>query len=65
MTDYEFTVEYLKAIEKQYKDYFDTARRGIMSCVVIEGKKLVTVHITEPDLPAEIKHDIEMMFWVE
>jgi hypothetical protein len=65
MLDDEFAVAYLKAVEKKHKDYFDDSKLGIMNCVVIKGKAIISVSITNDDLPFEIKHDIEMMFWVE
>lgn len=55
---------YLKAVEKKHKAYFDTARLHIMNCVIIKGNKLVSVHIVNTELPFDIKHDIESMFWV-
>lgn len=64
MTDQEFAIAYLKAVEKKHKTYFDAARLHIMNCVVIKGNRLVTVHIVNSELPLEIKHDIESMFWV-
>lgn len=64
MTDQEFAVAYLKAVEKKHKTYFDTARLHIMNCVVIRGDTLVSVHIINKELPFEVKYDIESMFWV-
>jgi len=64
MTDQEFAVAYLQAVEKKHKDYFDTARLRIMNCVAIKGIKLISVHIINNELPIEIKQDIESMFWV-
>ncbi|TWJ00828.1 hypothetical protein JN11_02088 [Mucilaginibacter frigoritolerans] len=65
MLDDEFAIAYLKAVEKKHKDYFKSSKLGIMNCVVIKGKSLVSVHVINKDLPFEIRHDIEMMFWVE
>jgi hypothetical protein len=64
MTHLEFAQRYLKAVQKKHRVYFRAARMGIMKCVQIEGKKSITVHVTKTDLPVEIKHDIETMFWV-
>jgi hypothetical protein len=64
MTDQEFALTYLQAVEKKHKDYFDTARLCIMNCVSIRGTKLVSVHIVNKDLPLEIQQDVESMFWV-
>jgi hypothetical protein len=64
MTDQEFALAYLQAVEKKHKDYFDTARLCIMNCVAIRGTKLVSVHIINKDLPLEIQQDVESMFWV-
>ena len=64
MTDQEFAVAYLQAVEKKHRDYFDTACLHIMNCVAIKGSRLVSVHITNNELPLEIKQDIESMFWV-
>jgi hypothetical protein len=64
MTDQEFAVAYLQAVEKKHSDYFDTARLRIMNCVVIKGGRLVSVHIINNELPLKIKQDIESMFWV-
>ena len=65
MTDHEFAIAYLNAVQKKYKDYFADSRLSINNCVDIEGEKIVSVHVTNPNLPFEIRHDIEMMFWVE
>ena len=64
MSNYEFVIKYLKAVERHNKGYFENAKLGIMNCVVIKGKSVISVHIIKPDLPSEIRHDIEMMFWV-
>ena len=65
MTDYEFALVYLKAVEKQYKDYFEHSKLCIMNCVVIKGHNLISVHVINQDLPFEIRHTIETMFWKE
>ena len=65
MTDQEFTVAYLKAVERKYEAYFAKAKLCIMNSVVIKGKGPVSVHVTNEDLPDEIRRDIEMMFWSE
>jgi len=65
MLDDQFALEYLKAIELKHPDYFESSKLSIMDCVVIKGKTLVSVHVINKDLTFEIKHDIEMMFWVE
>jgi hypothetical protein len=63
MTDQEFAIAYLKAVEKKHNDYFVSANLNIMKCVVVTGTNLVTV--INKDLPKEIRYDIEEMFWVE
>ncbi|MDP9081027.1 MAG: hypothetical protein M3O71_26720 [Bacteroidota bacterium] len=63
MTDHEFAVAYLKAIERNYKDYFESSGDSIMDSVVILGEELVGVHVTDTKLPPEIRHRIELMFW--
>jgi len=65
MTDQEFAKQYLNAVEKKYKDYFADSKLSIHNCVDIEGEKIISVHVINNDLPFEIRHDIEMMFWVE
>jgi hypothetical protein len=64
MTDYEFAMAYLKAVERKHKIFFASSKLSIINCVVIKGTNLISVHVINPDLPFEIKHDIEMMFWV-
>lgn len=64
MTKQEFTISYIKAVEKRHKDYFERAKLCIMDCVSIQGKNSVSVHITNDNLPSEVRHDIEMMFWI-
>jgi hypothetical protein len=63
MTEIEFTVSYLNAVQKKYKDYFDAEKLSIMKCVKIRGEKIISVHIVKSDLPFDIQHDIELMFW--
>jgi hypothetical protein len=64
MSDYEFAVAYLKAVEKHHKDYFEHSKCSISNCVVIKGKNAVSVHVIDQTLPLEIRHAIESMFWV-
>lgn len=64
MNDLEFTVAYLKAIEKKHNDYFNSVNLNIMKCVEITGTTLITVNVTQTDLPNNIRYDIEEMFWV-
>ena len=63
MTQIEFAVSYLSAVQKKHKDYFDRTKVSIMKCVRIRGEKMITVQVIKDDLPAEIQHDIELMFW--
>jgi len=65
MTEIEFTVSYLSAVQKKHRDYFTRARISIMKCVRIRGDKKITVDVVKKDLPAEIKYDIESMFWLQ
>lgn len=62
MTQIEFAVSYLSAVQKKHKDYFERAKVSIMKCVRIKGEKKITVHVIKDDLPYEIQHDIELMF---
>jgi hypothetical protein len=63
MTDQEFAIAYLKAVEKKHHDYFVSANLNIMKCVAVIGTNLISV--INRDLPEEIRYDIEEMFWVE
>jgi hypothetical protein len=63
MTQIEFAVSFLNAVQKKHKDYFEQSKVNIMKCVRIKGEKRITVHVIKDDLPAEIQHDIELMFW--
>jgi hypothetical protein len=63
MTQLEFTLGYLNAVQKKHKKYFAEKRSNIMKCVNIKGERLVSVFITDDELPVEIQHDIELMFW--
>jgi len=65
MSDREFAIKYLKTLEKKYKDYFKHSSLDIMNCVVIKGKKTLSAHVINEDLPFEISFDIETMFWVD
>ena len=65
MSGYEFAFNYLKAVEKKHQDYFKSSKINIMNCAVIKDGNIVSVHIINNDLPFDIRHDIEMMFWVE
>jgi hypothetical protein len=63
MTDLEFAIAYLKAVQKKHTSYFEENNTNIMRCVRIVGDNLVSVHIIDKSLPAEIQYDIEEMFW--
>lgn len=65
MAKQEVTIGYLRAIEKKHKKYFESNRLSIMDVVAIKGSKLVSVHVINNDLPFDISHDIETMFWVD
>jgi len=65
MTELEFAHAYLNALEKYYDEYFNSKGYGIMDCVAVKGKILITVHIINDHLPDEIKYRIETMFWKE
>lgn len=65
MSDQEFAIAYLKAVEKMHMDYFESAGFPIFNCVTITGGEIVRVHVIKDDLPSEIRHDIETMFWLE
>jgi len=65
MTEMEFTVSYLSAVQRKHKDYFTRARLSIMKCVRIRGDKKITVDVIRDDLPVDIKYDIESMFWMQ
>jgi hypothetical protein len=63
MTDLEFAIAYLKAVQKKHIFYFEENNTNIMRCVRITGANLVSVHIINKSLSAEIQYDIEEMFW--
>ncbi len=63
MTKREYSIAYLKAIEKKNKDYFKLIKTDILDCVCLSGEKSISVHIIKKDLPFEIKYEIESMFW--
>jgi len=65
MSNYESTIKYLKAIETKYNDYFERSKISIIDCVIIAGKNIVSVHVVKPNLPFDIRNDIEMMFWAD
>jgi len=65
MSNNDFAIKYLKAIERQHENYFENSKLNIMDCVEIKGNNVISVHVTQPGLPFEIRHNIEMMFWVE
>jgi hypothetical protein len=65
MKSKESIIDYLKTIEKKHEDFFIAANLKIMNCVVIKGTDLVSVHVTNKDIPPEIVYEIEQMFWVD
>ena len=65
MTEIEFTVSYLSAVQKKHLAYFTRAHTNIMKCVRIRGDRKITVDVIRKDLPEEIKYDIESMFWLQ
>ena len=65
MTHHEYAIFYLKALERRYTKYFASANRSIMDSVKIKGFHNVTLHLSGEALPNEVKHDLEMMFWVD
>jgi hypothetical protein len=65
MTHHEYAISYLKALERRYTKYFASANRSIMDYVKIQGFNNVTIQLTGEALPKEVKHDIEMMFWID
>jgi hypothetical protein len=63
MTELEFTLAYLKAIQRNHHVYFEKNNITIMDCVCIWGAQIISVHVIKKDLPAEITYEIEEMFW--
>ncbi|GAC1314381.1 MAG: hypothetical protein NVSMB24_38940 [Mucilaginibacter sp.] len=63
MRDRNFAIAFLSAIERKHHDYFVSRRLNIMQCVEIEGTVDACVHVTQDDLPPEIRYDIEVMYW--
>jgi uncharacterized protein YacL len=59
----EFAEKYLLAVEKKNQKYFTDNNIKILDCVLIIGGRVVSVHITNQDLPYEIQYEIETMFW--
>jgi len=64
MTELQFTIAYLKAIEEKHQNYFEENNTTIMDFVRIVGVKIVSIEFTDKSLPEEIQYDIEEMFWV-
>jgi len=64
MTSKEFALTYLLAVEKKNQNYFTENNLKIMDCVTISENGIVSVHIINKDLPYEIIHEIETMFWI-
>ncbi len=63
MKDRDFAIAYLKAVEKKHKKFFRSSRLNIIKCVEIIGKDLVSVQVTNDELPPAVRYDIEVMFW--
>jgi hypothetical protein len=63
MTELEFALAYLKAVQKKHHTFFEKNDTNIMKCVSIRGTRIISVHIINKDLPTEIQYDIEEMFW--
>lgn len=53
----------LERIEMKYKAYFEDSKLSIMDCVIISDEDAGEVAIINPDLPFDIKNNIELMFW--
>jgi len=65
MSEYEFAIAYLKALETLHKYFFDNKQKTIMDYVVIKGKIIPHIQVVNSNLPIEIKHAIETMFFIE
>ena len=65
MTHHEYAIAYLMAVEKKHKQYFASAKHSIMDYVKIKGFQNVTIHLVNNTLPADIRREIETMFWVD
>jgi hypothetical protein len=59
-----FVLNYLKAVEKEYQQYFHENNIHIMDCISIKSDGPDTrAHVIKNTLPFDIKHEIVTMFW--
>jgi len=65
MSEFQFVLGHLRSIEQKHHDYFVQAKLHIMDCVSIKGEKTLSVHVINPDIPFDIRQEIEALFWVE
>jgi hypothetical protein len=54
----------LISIQKKYSKYFHEHDLDIFSVIFINWNEPVSVHVTAEDIPADLKHDIENIFYI-
>jgi len=54
----------LVSIQKKYSKYFHEHDLDIFSVIFINWNEPVSVHVIAEDLPANLKHDIENIFYI-
>jgi len=55
----------LVSIQKKYSTYFHEHDLDIFSVIFINWNEPVSIHVMAEDLPAELKHDIENIFYIQ
>lgn len=63
MSQLEFAYTYLKTIERKHQGFFNLNHLDIMDCLRFKGVELETVKPKFEQLPTDIQHEIETMFW--
>jgi len=54
----------LISIQKKYSKYFREHDLDIFSVIFINWNEPVSVHVIAEELPADLKHDIENIFYI-
>ena len=55
----------LLSIQRRYNKYFREHKLDIFSVIFINWNEPVSVHVVAEDIPADLKHDIENIFYIQ
>jgi len=54
----------LLSIQRRYNKYFREHKLDIFSVIFINWNEPVSVHVIAEDIPADLQHDIENVFYI-